>query len=74
MLGVKRTNRRLNTDIRKELGIKSLKKELEEKKLQWFEHMVRMEDKQVKAVWETKINRKRKRGIHRQTWNESVEN
>lgn len=75
VLGVCRMDKRRNEDIRKELGIKSVKQILEEKKLRWFGHIVRMEEgRQVKKSWEARPLGKNKRGRPKQKWDSSVVN
>lgn len=56
VLGVRRIERKRNEDIRNELKVEPAKKILEDKKLKWFGHMVRMdESRQVKKNLGSKI-------------------
>lgn len=72
-MGVTRMDRQRNDDIRKDLNVKPILETLEENQLKWFGHMVRMTDeRQVKRIWEARIQTNRTRGRPRETWNEAV--
>lgn len=74
VIGARRIDKKRNEDIRKQLHVKSAKLYLEEKKLRWFGHLVRMEEnRQVKKIWETRPEGKNKRGRPKTTWNATVE-
>ena len=55
--------------MREELKQKPLVEKIEEKKLKWFGHLVRMkEDRKVKQVMEARTDGKRDRGRPRIDW------
>lgn len=46
---------------------------MEENKLKWFGHLVRMnEERPAKLVWEAKVQGKKRRGRPQKTWNMTV--
>jgi Reverse transcriptase (RNA-dependent DNA polymerase) len=71
--GVTRRDRIRNTQIREELNIQPLMQYIEQKQLSWWGHLQRMEStRQVKKIWEAKVNRKRRRGRPRKSWDKIV--
>lgn len=71
--GVKRTDKLRNEYIRDNLKTKPLKSKIEERKLKWAGHLIRMDNtRQVKKIWEAKKIGKNRRGRPRKTWNNSV--
>lgn len=69
IIGAKRINKQRNKNIRK-LGIKSAIQILNERKLCWYERIVRTGDeRQVKKVYRTKPTEKGKRGRLKKKWN-----
>lgn len=75
VMGVRRTDRIRNTEIRSKLKVKSAKEIIENKKLNWFGHLVRMpNDRNVKKIWKAAPGGKNKRGRPKTTWNNSVAN
>lgn len=70
--GVTRMDRIRNDRIR-ELDIESIKQTIEENKLKWFGHLVRMnEERPAKLVLEAKVQGKKRRGRPQKTWNMTV--
>ena len=51
-----------NVDIRKELGVNSIKDKVREMRLHWYGHMQRMEENKVRAVGDKRMPGKRPRG------------
>ena len=73
-VNVTKRDRIRNIVIREELKQKPLIGKIEEKKLKWFGHLVRMkEDRIVKKVFEAKTDGKRSRGRPRIDWEADVE-
>jgi hypothetical protein len=71
--GITRRDRIRNTEVRKELETKSILEYIEEKQLNWWGHIQRMEDTRlVRRIWEAKTARKRGRGRPRETWDDTI--
>ncbi|KAI4465121.1 geranylgeranyl pyrophosphate synthase [Holotrichia oblita] len=67
--GVTKRDRMRNTDIRRDLGTKSIFEFIEERQLSWWGHLQRMNmERPVKKVWKAKIQKNRKKGRPRKTW------
>ena len=67
--GVTRYDRIRNTDIREELEIESTLEFIERRQLSWWGHLQRMDNKRpVKKIWEAKVQKQKKRGRPRKTW------
>ena len=64
-----------NSKIREELGVRQITTELEEKQLNWYGHMKRMEKERLpRKIWEARTEGKRGRGRPRTTWLQSITN
>lgn len=73
VLGVTKRDRIKNEDIREQLGVQSILKYIEGRQLSWWGHLQRMEDSRpVKRIWESRIEKNRKRGRPRQTWDQAI--
>lgn len=71
--GVTRRDRIRNEQIREELEVESIHSVIERNQLKWFGHINRMQQKrQVKQVWEAKVQNKRGKGRPKKTWNGEV--
>lgn len=71
--GVTRRDRIRNEVIRGELETESVGEYIEQKQLAWWGHLQRMSNAtQVKKIWESKTQGKRKRGRPKQTWDSVV--
>jgi hypothetical protein len=72
-IGVKRTDRIRNEEIRERLKIKPILESIKEKKLAWFGHLTRMDNnRQVKRVWDAKPIGKNRRGRPIKEWNSDI--
>ena len=72
--GVIRLNRIGNVKIREELQIESVAQFIERRRLSWWGHINRMKEcRQVRQVWEARIQKTRKRGRPRETRNKAIE-
>ena len=59
--------------IRKELGVNSIQEKVSEMRLRWYGHMQRMEEnKEVRAVGDMRVPRKRPRGKPRGRWMDGI--
>lgn len=73
VIEARRIYKRRNEDIRKKLKVKSVKREIGEKKLKWAGNMIKLnETLQVKTVCNARGREKNKTGMPRQTWNNNV--
>uniref|UniRef100_A0A1Y1MCV0 Reverse transcriptase domain-containing protein n=1 Tax=Photinus pyralis TaxID=7054 RepID=A0A1Y1MCV0_PHOPY len=71
--GITRRDHIRNEDVRKELQVQPITEFIVSKQLSWWGHLQRMSDgRQVKQIWEAKIQHKRGRGRPRQTWEDTV--
>ncbi|XP_031358768.1 uncharacterized protein LOC116182371 [Photinus pyralis] len=71
--GITRMDRIRNEAVREELEIESIIDMTEKQKLKWFGHICRMDnDRQVKRIWESGVQKKRTRGRPKKTWNDEV--
>lgn len=71
--GVTRLDKIRNDRIRSDLNVISAVQKIEQQQLRWFGHIVRMnENRTVKMIWETEINKKRRRGRPRKKWNAEI--
>ena len=71
--GITRRDRIRNEAVREELKIEPILETIENNKLKWFGHLIRMPDNRpVKTVWEARAHIKRRRGRPRRTWNQEV--
>lgn len=62
-----------NIDIRKDLKIQTTLDFIEERQLQWWGHLQRMDERRpVKTVWKAKIVKNKKRGRPRKTWDKVI--
>lgn len=72
-MGITRIDKREIESIGLTLNTRSIITKIEEKKLKWTGHIVRMkEDRKVKNVCEARKTGKNKKGRPRTTWNNSV--
>ncbi|CAG9823911.1 unnamed protein product [Phaedon cochleariae] len=73
--GITRREKIRNVVIREELEIESIEEYIEKKQLAWWGHLQRMKNgTQVKRIWESKAQGKRKVGRPIQTWDNVVGN
>ncbi|XP_031343067.1 uncharacterized protein LOC116170703 [Photinus pyralis] len=71
--GITRCDRIRNSDVREELGIKSMTEFIENKQLGWWGHLQRMHNQsQVKQVWEAKPQGRKRKGRPKKTWDEVI--
>jgi hypothetical protein len=71
-LGITKRDHKWNDDIREELGIEPITT-IEKNQLKWYGHLNRMADtRQVRRIWDAKINTKRGRGRPPESWNGTV--
>lgn len=71
--GVTRRDRIRNDIIREELEIEPITNVIEKQQLKWYGHLIRMQNERpVKSIWEARIQRSKKRGRPRKTWNDEV--
>ena len=62
-----------NTIIREELKVRPILEYIERRQLSWWGHLQRMKNTvQVKKVWEAKIQKTKKRGRPKTTWEGSI--
>ena len=74
-MNVTKRDRVRNIVVREELKQTPLVQKIEEKKLKWFGHLVRMkEDRKVKQVMEARTDGKRDRGRPRIDWETDIGN
>ena len=72
--GVTLIDKRKSVDIRKELGVNSIKEKVREMRLCWYGHMQRMEENnEVRAVVDMRVPGKRLRGRPRGRWMDCVQ-
>ncbi|XP_023310553.1 uncharacterized protein LOC111691870 [Anoplophora glabripennis] len=72
--GVTKMDRMRSEQIRKDLGVQSVLEFIEQRQLSWWGHLQRMNNsRQVKRIWEAKIQAKRRRGRPRETWDSTAE-
>lgn len=73
VMGVTKRDRLRNIDIRRDLEIQPTLDFIEQRQLSWWGHLVRMEERRpVRRIWEARIERYKKRGRPRQTWDKTV--
>lgn len=73
IMGITRLHRIRNETIQKALEVQPVLKFIEQRQLSWWGHLQRLgEEVPVRRVWETRGQKKKKRGRPRQTWNEVV--
>lgn len=71
--GVTKMDKMRNVDIRKDLEIQPILDYIEERQLQWWGHLQRMnEERPVKKVWKAKIVKNKKRGRPRKSWDNVI--
>ena len=62
-----------NTIIREELKVRPILEYIERRQLSWWGHLQRMKNTvQVKKVWEAKVQKTKKRGRPKTTWEGSI--
>ena len=72
--GVTKMDKIRSEQIRTDLKIKEARKSIEERKLNWWGHLKRMDEKkQVKKVWESRMDGKRKVGRPQVTWDQTID-
>jgi hypothetical protein len=72
-LGITKRDHKRNDDIREELGIEPITTTIEKNQLKWYGHLTRMADtRQVRRIWDARINTKRGRGRPPESWNGTV--
>jgi hypothetical protein len=72
-LGITKRDHKRNDDIREELGIEPVTTTIEKNQLKWYGHLTRMADtRQVRRIWDARINTKRGRGRPPESWNGTV--
>jgi hypothetical protein len=72
-LGVTKRDHKRNDDIREELGIESITTTIEKNQLKWYGHLIRMAGRrQVRRIWDARINPKRARERAPESWNGTV--
>jgi hypothetical protein len=72
-LGITKRDHKRNDDIREELGIEPVTTTIEKNQLKWYGHLIRMADtRQVRRIWDARINTKRGRGRPPESWNGTV--
>ena len=70
--GVTLGDRVKSVDIRKELGVSSIKEKVREMRLRWYGQLQRMEENEVRAVGDMRVPGKRPRGRPRGRWMDGV--
>lgn len=71
--GVTRRDRWRNEEVRRQLRVESLNDYIGERQLGWWGHLQRMEiNRQVRRIWEAKVETKPRRGRPHLTWMDSV--
>ncbi len=74
MVGKTRHDRVQNEDIRREVGVTSVREKIEKSQLRWLEHLERMdEDRIAKKSWMWTPDGRRSRGRLRKRWRDGVE-
>ena len=72
--GVKLSDRKHNEEVRRMLDVEPIVNIVRRKRLQWFGHVVRMNDEDgVKKAFKLKVEGKRDRGRPRTSWIKVVE-
>lgn len=68
--GVTRMHKLRNETIRQDLDIEPIQNFIERRQLSWWGHLNRMNNERpAKRIWETKIQKRKKRGRPEKTWN-----
>lgn len=71
--GVTKFDKMKNMDIRRDLEINSVSEFIETRQLAWWGHLQRMSNtRQTRRIWEARIQKKKRRGRPRQTWDSVV--
>lgn len=71
--GVNKRDHIRNEVIKKDLQVGGIVELIEQKQLRWFGHLNRMnDDRPVKLVWQAKVQRARRRGRPKRTWNDDI--
>lgn len=72
--GVTKMDRIRSEQIRNNLNIKKILTKIEEKQLQWFGHLVRLNKNiPVRKIWKARTEGKRNRGKPQKTWDQNIE-
>ena len=73
IMGVTLLDRRRNEDIRRELKVDEILLKIQQARLRWYGHLLRMsEQNPVKQAWKWKVEGSRPRGRPRKRWMENV--
>jgi hypothetical protein len=71
--GITRRDRIRNTEVRKELETEPILEYIEERQLNWWGHIQRMEDSRLaRRIWEAKTTTKRDKGRPKETWDNTI--